>query len=196
MNRSQEWQVKQLKKTSYLAIGGLVLFLAFGIWYFVREEPLPVKQPEQASPASLPGITFSGSSVVEQQDGKTLWDLTADTIEMSSDSKTMRFVNPKGIYYETKEGKIEITGLRATMDTKTRDIVMEGNVKAVNSAGATFTADTIKYFSKDKKFFGTGNVVVTKEDTVATGDQIESDNNMEKIILKGKARVVKGGQKP
>mgnify|MGYP003586628721 CR=1 FL=1 len=187
-----------MKKTSYLAVAAMALFLLFGMWYFLREEPLPVKQPagEQNSQAAIPGITFSGNSIIEEQDGKKLWDLKADKIEVSADAKTITFFQLTGLYYQSPTETITITSKEAVMDTKTNEFVMKGEVKAVAADGKTFRADIIHYLKKENKFQGRGNVMLTKDDTIVTGNQIDSDSKFEKVIIKGNAQVIKGGKNP
>lgn len=70
---------------------------------------------------------------------------------------------------------------------------MSANVKATASDGGTFTANEVRWSSKEQKAYGSGNVVFTKEDTVITGDKIESDSNMEKVKVFGNAKVTQGG---
>ena len=93
-----------MKKTTYLAVASMALFLIFGLWYFLREEPLPVKQPaEQATTEKTPGITFSGNSIIEEKDGKLLWDLKADNIEVSPDSKVLTLFNLQATYHQSPD---------------------------------------------------------------------------------------------
>jgi lipopolysaccharide assembly outer membrane protein LptD (OstA) len=70
---------------------------------------------------------------------------------------------------------------------------MSVKVQATASDGTTFTANEARWSNTDQKVYGSGNVVLTKDDTVLTGDKIESDSNMEKIKVFGNAKVVKGG---
>ena len=185
-----------MKKTTYLAVAGMALFLIFGLWYFLREEPLPVKQPaaEQTTTEKTPGITFSGNSIIEEKDGKLLWELKADSIEVNPETKVLTLFNLQATYHQSPDNIIKITSKEAVMDTKTHDIVMKGAVNAVSSDGTTFQATELRYLNKQNKFHGTGNVVITKSDTIITGEQIESDNKMEKVTIRGNARAVKGGQ--
>lgn len=182
-----------MKKSTYLVIACLVAFLVGGVYYFVKEEaPESPKQAQEASePAAKP--FFTGNAIVEEQDGKRLWELTAETIEIDPNTKQARLVNIKGVFYQDKGGKIEITAPGAVMDTKTKDITMTGNVKAVSSDGATFTANEALWKGKDRMLFGTGGVTLTRDDTVIIGDKLESDANMEKVRVQGNARVIKGG---
>ena len=79
------------------------------------------------------------------------------------------------------------------MDSKTKNIVMTGKAQAVASDGATFSAQEIRWMGQQQRFYGTGDVLLTKDHTVMSGDNIESDANMAKIKVSGHAKVIEGG---
>lgn len=183
-----------MKKTTYLMIVCSALFLAGGLYYFFREEPLVVPKPaevEQAAPAST--LSYVGNSITEVKDGKPLWELQAETIEMDMTTQNTNMKNIKGTFYQANGAKIDITAPAAVLDNKTKDITMTGTVHAVASDGATFTAQEAHWLGQAERFYGSGNVVVTKDDAVMTGDNIESDATMAKIKVSGHAKIVKGG---
>lgn len=183
-----------MKKTSYLALALIGLMLVGGLYYFVRDEQVPVQPPvaQEAKSDNLPGIVFSGSSVIEHKDGLPLWELSAEKIE--ANTNIIIFTNPKAIYYQGQNGKTELTAKQATMDPKTKDIVMDGQVRAVTGDGALYTSDNLRYAAQDARFYGAGNVVLNRNGTILTGDRIESDNKFEKVQLRGNAKVLKGGE--
>ena len=184
-----------MKKTTYLMIACSVLFLVGGLYYFLKEEPLepPVPVPvEKVEPVSG-SVSYSGNSIKEEKDGKPLWDLAAETIEIDVTTKNVTMKNIKGTFYQADGGKVDITAPDAVLDSKTKDIMMTGKVQATASDGATFTAVETRWSGQQERFYGSGDVVVTKDDTVMTGDKIESDTTMKKIKVYGNAKVVTGG---
>lgn len=184
-----------MKKTSYLAIACIVLLLVGGIYYFVKDEAIIPSPPpaQEASGDSAAGLSYIGNSIVEERNGKRVWELIADNIEIDPQTKRAHLKNLKGIFYQDNGGKIEITSAQAELDTQTQDVVMEYEVKAVSSDGATFTARTARWDGKGRHFYGSNGIVFTRDDTIITGDKIDSDANMEKVKVQGNARVVKGG---
>ncbi len=184
-----------MNKSSYLAIACVVLLLVGGIYYFVKEEAISSSPPpaQEASSESPGGLSYVGNTIVEERDGKRVWELTADNIEVDSQTKHVRLKNLKGIFYQDNGGKIDITSAQAELDSQTQDVVMESEVKAISSNGATFTAQKARWDGKGRHFFGSDGIKFTRDDTVITGDKIDSDANMEKIKVQGNARVVKGG---
>lgn len=182
-----------MKKTTYAAIACVLLLMAGGLYYFLREEapaPPPVKETNSAPAAD---IQFSGSSIVEQDNGKKLWELSAETMQVEPKTQIVHLLNFKGTLYRENGAKIDVVARKADFDPKTRNITMEGDIKATSSDGTVFTAPLARWEAKDKMFYGNGGITLTREDTVLTGDQIETDADMEKTKVRGNARVVKGG---
>lgn len=184
-----------MKKTTYLAIACFVLFLAAGVWYFVKDEPLPPQVPPAETTNSLPAnITFSGSSIVEERNGKRLWELSAENIEVDAATKQVTLHNLKGIFYQPAGGKLEMTALAGTLDATTKDIIMEGQIVATATDGARLEAAQLRYISHQSRIFGSGGVAVTQQDTVLSGDNLESDTTLTKFKLTGNAKVLRGGK--
>jgi len=144
--------------------------------------------------ASAPAdITFSGSSIVEHKNGKKVWELISESSQVDPKTNQVQMINLKGIFYRDNGGRIELIARQALLDTKTNDIFLDGDVKAVSSEGAVFTAPLARWSTKEQHFYGSGGIVLTREDTVITGDTIDSDANMEKVKVQGNAHAVKGG---
>ena len=185
-----------MKKTTYLIIACSALFLASGLYYFLKDEPVLPKPPLQAVKVEQAAIlSYVGNLISEEKDGKPFWELGAETIEVDINTKNVNMKNIKGVFYQANGGKIEIVAPQAVMDSKTKEIVMRGKVQATASDGAAFTAQEMRWSGSQQRLFGSGAVLLTKEDTVMTGDNIESDINMEKIKVYGNAKLVKGGAK-
>lgn len=181
-----------MKKTIGIVIA-CVIILASGLYYFLKDEPLPSNPPEEPKSQQASKLSYLGNSITEEKDGKRLWELKAESMEIDVDTKNVQIKNLIGTFYQEKGGSIEITAPEAFLDSKTKEITMSVKVKATASDGGTFMANELRWSSKEQKAYGTGNVVFTKEDTVITGDKIESDSNMEKVKVFGNAKVVQGG---
>ncbi|MDT8903806.1 LPS export ABC transporter periplasmic protein LptC [Anaeroselena agilis] len=184
----------KLSKSTYRALACTLLIIAGGLYYFNREE-LPPPPTQEAKPAEVSAaVTFSGSSIVEQQDGKKQWEVTAESVQMNPDTNKARLVNFKAILYRADGSKLDLVGRQAEIDTKTRDIDMAGDIKAVSSSdGAVFTSATARWAAKERKFYGGGGITLTRYDTIVTGDRIEGDEQLERVKVMGNARVLKGG---
>ena len=184
-----------MQKNTYLALAALVLFLAFGVWYFVKDEPLPIKQPTaEVGTNPSANMTFAGSSIVEEKDGKRLWELSAEKIEVDPNTKTIYLHNLKALFYQPAGGTVEMIAHQGSLDSTTKNITMDGEIIATASDGSRLKAANLRYNAKENRIYGAGGVTVTKEDTVLTGDAIESDTNLAKVKISGNAKVTKGGK--
>jgi LPS export ABC transporter protein LptC len=183
-----------MKKTTGMVIVCILLLLASGLYYFLKDEPLPAAPPaEEPKAQEASTLSYVGNSITEEKDGKRLWELKAETIEIDSNTNNAQMKNVTGTFYQDKGGTIEIKAPEAFLDNKTKDITMPVKMEATSSDGGTFSANEARWSGKEQQFYGSGNIVVTKDDTVITGDKIESDTTMKKVKVYGNAKVIKGG---
>lgn len=183
-----------MSKNYYLAVACTLLVLAGGLYYFFRSEPAtPPRQTQEAKSDSTANITFTGNSIVEQQNGHKKWELTAESSQVDP-SKNQLFLNKfKGTLYKDDGGTIILTAPKARMDLKNRNIFLDGNIKAVSSDGTVFLAAKAEWSAKEQHFYGSGGITISRGDTVITGDKIDSDAKLEKVKVQGNAHAIKGG---
>jgi len=183
-----------MRDNTYWAIACILLILAGGLYYFFRSEPVaPPGQPQEAKSDSAANITFSGNSIVELQNGHKQWELTAESSKFNSDKNQLYLNKFKGTLYRDDGGTIVLTADKAQMNMKTRNIVLDGNIKAVSSDGTVFIAPKAEWSNQEKHFYGSGGITVTRGDTVITGEKIDSDAKLEKVRVQGNAHAIKGG---
>lgn len=177
-------------KKSVLLYGLIIgLIICGGLYYFLREETLEDTRRETV----VTRMAFSGSSLTEEQDGKRIWELTARVIEVDPKTRFVYMTDLKGLIYRTDGTKIDVTGKNAVVDPATRNMEIEGDVRMLGSDGPTFSAQKVRYIAKDRKIFASGGIRATKEDMVLTANEMETDDRFELIVVKGNARIVKGG---
>ena len=170
---------------------GLIIaaIVAGGLYYFLREEPLEDTKKESV----VSRMAFTGSNLTELQDGKKIWDLTARVMEVDPKTNWVYMTDMKGVLYRTDGTKIDVTGKNAVVDPKTRNVELSGGLEMKASDGPTFKADKGNFVAKDRKIFASGSVRATKDDYILTANELETDDKFEVIVVKGKARIVKGG---
>lgn len=180
-----------MNKTTYLTVAGIIILLVGGLYYFMKEEnpAPPVSQPAAQSQENK--FSFSGNTMVEEKDGKKIWEFSADAIEYDPATKQAGIKNIKAVFYQEDGGKVELTADQAVMDSETKDLSMEGSIKALASNGAVLSVKKLSYRGQERRFFGDGDVKLVKDDTVISGDRIESDDKFEKIKVAGHALVQK-----
>jgi LPS export ABC transporter protein LptC len=174
---------------------GIVFCLVAGmLYYFIKDDLIiPNTNKQEAAGDSANTLSYTGSTIVEEKDGKRQWELTADKIEIDPNTQNADLTNIKGVFYRENGGKIDLTAVHAVVDNKTHDIVLDGDIKAVSSDGAAFAAPKAKWANGDKHVYASGGVKLTRPDTVITGDEIDSDDNLEKVRVIGNAHIIRGG---
>ena len=163
--------------------------IAGGLYYFLREEPLTDTRQE----AVTTRMAFSGSKLTEDQDGKRIWELTARVMEVDPKTRWVYLTDLDGVLFRADGTHITVTAKNAVVDPQTRNLEMSGSINMKASDGPTFTAEKGRYVAKDRKIFATGSIRATKEDYVLTANELETDDKFDKIVVKGKASIVKGG---
>ena len=167
----------------------IALIICGGLYYFLREETLEDTPKESV----VSRMAFSGTSMVEEQDGQKLWELTARVMEVDAKTRWVYMTDMVGVLHRKDGTKIDFTAKNGIVDPKTRNIEMTGRIDMKASDGATFSADQGKYLAKDRKIFASGSIRATKEDMVLTANEMETDDRFEHIVVKGNARIIKGG---
>ncbi len=167
----------------------IALIICGGLYYFLREETLEDTRKESV----VSRMAFSGTSMVEEQDGQKLWELTARVMEVDAKTRWVYMTDMVGVLHRKDGTKIDFTAKNGIVDPQTRNIEMSGRIDMKASDGATFSADQGKYLAKDRKIFASGSIRATKEDMVLTANEMETDDRFEFIVVKGNARIIKGG---
>ncbi len=174
----------------YALIG--VLFIG-GLYYFFRPEPA---SPDAAAPGTppKPDILFEKTSLVEELDGKRLWELNAETISINAADKTAALTNVKGTFYRDDGSSVTMIAQKGIADTASKKVVLSGEVMAVSSSdGASFSAPQVRWAGELRWFFAEGGVKFIKDETVMTGEKLDSDVAMEQVKIYGNAKIVSGG---
>lgn len=182
------------KQRKYLAsIAVVVLVVGFVYWLFAEEAshipPATVTEENAAPP-----LSYIGNSIQEEKNGKKIWELNAEFIEVDQKTKNMLMKNIKGTFYQADNKTVTIEAPRAIYDVTNKNVMLSDGVQATSSDGAVLNADEV-IFDRDKEIFnGNGHVKLTRGDTIMTGDKLEAFEAFSKFRVTGNAHILKGGQ--
>lgn len=179
-----------MKLTTALSSVALIALLGGGMYYFLRAEPLPASQAPAASSPAQVAMTFADNKITEQADGKVVWELTAEAMAVDSVTQNVSMHKVQGTFYSDKGTTMTISSQEGSLDSKSRNVLLTGDVHAVASDGGDFTAPAALWQGQTKLFLGTGGVRVVKDTAVLTGDQLEGDSVLNKIKVSGHAHIV------
>lgn len=173
----------------------LVLFLmaATGlIVWAVTTVPAPQETQVQTSDSKV--MSFDGNTISEEKDGRKIWELTADHIEVDADTQNVKLENVVGHFYMQDGRTVDVQADTGGYDNETKDISISGSVAITTSDGAKLASDELKWTGKESMLAAIGHATVSKDDMQANGNRIESTDGFNKIKIIGKAHLVKGGE--
>lgn len=104
-----------------------VLIFALGWFIFLRPEIASLNKSAQTAGSSLQNITLTEFD----RDGKLLWEITSKRADYREDRKIADVEDVKGKFYRNGEPLMEATGDKGTIDQSTKEISLEGNIKAI-----------------------------------------------------------------
>ena len=175
-------------KTALISLVSIAL-LGGGIFYFLKSETPPPELSATDSKVKV-AMSFADNKITQEENGKILWELTAETIEVDSVTQNVVLHNVQGTFYSDQGTTLVITSHEGSLNSKTRDVLLTGDVHAVASDGGDLTAPELLWQEQTKLLLGNGGVKVVKDATTLTGDKLEGDSVLNKIKVFGHAQVV------
>jgi LPS export ABC transporter protein LptC len=167
-------------------------FAALVVWA-VATVPEPPAKPE-APVEENKVMRYDGNEISEEKNGRKIWDLTAEHIDVNIETRDAVLENLQGHFYAEDGRVVEVKASKGTYAEGTKDIVLSGNVEIKNSDGAQLNSDELRWDAQKEILAAIGNAKAVKEDMLATGDRIESSDGFNKIKISGKAYLRRGGE--
>ena len=168
-----------------LILGGIIAWL-------VTDTGAPpeskVKPPETAPHEVL------NTSLKEEKDGKKTWDLEIGSMIYDKDRDVNVLKGIKGTFYKEDGSSLILTADAGEIDMKTKSIVLTSNPAGAMSTGGTLKADTIRWINDKQQVEAEGNVIITKDDIIATAKKAIMETTIDQAKLLGEAKIRKGVQ--
>ena len=203
-----------------MAIIGSILFAALVIWVVETTPDAPDPHTKIEPPKEM---TYEGGTTIsEEKDGKTIWELTADKITVTLENQNAEFKNVVAKFYQDDGNMIQATAQNGSLHREQKNIYLDGKVAVESSDGkritceelqwnneehllsaignvdletedSKLTADRVDFDPGSNNAIATGRVKLNREDIKASGDRLETSNDFKKFLLTGNAHIVKGG---
>lgn len=138
-------------------------------------------------------MTYDGNKITETKDGKVIWEMTADSIEVVAETKLANMNNVKCKYY-TEDGKIAyLYGEKAVYNQANDDVDLMNDVKMLSTDGYVLNCNKVTWIAKKQKLNLDGEVKMKNipQRVQATGDKMEISENFNVFKVKGKAHMGK-----
>ena len=175
-----------------LIAAAIAAFAALVVWAVVTVPETPDLPDTPAE--SNKTMSYDGNEISEERNGRKIWDLTAEHIDVNIETRDAVLEKLQGHFYAEDGRVVEVKAGKGTYAEGTKDIVLSDNVEIKNSDGAQLTCDELRWDAQKEILAAIGNAKAVKEDMLATGDRIESSDGFNKIKISGKAHLRRGGE--
>ena len=170
--------------------GGAILLAGLIVWAVTTVPAIPQQTDE---PKGSRIMTYADNTLSEEHDGNTVWKMTAEQMNVDIDTNDTSMVKIDGTFYSDDGRTVTLRADEGRMDSKTRDIVLTGDIHAETSDGASLRAKELKWTAAERSLSAEGDAVLIRDDIRATGDRIVSSDQFQKFSVIGNAHIVKGG---
>lgn len=176
-----------------LLYGGVALLVALIMWAILTV-PNPPTADEVAKNAKK-FMEYSNQFIVEEKNGKKIWDITTEKSKVEIATNNAEFFNIVGHFYFNDGKKLEVKAAHGYYNDKTKDVTLDGGVRAVRSDGAVLTSDKFIWQGKKECMSAVGKAKLTKDDLLAEGDKLDGYNGLEEFKITGHAHIMRKKRK-
>jgi len=128
------------------------------------------------SPSAMADQRMGGIHLVESQQGLRDWELFAQSAEGSQGTGAWKLHQVKVLFYTKEKVEFTVTGDEGSIDSKSKDLSILGNVVTKSVNGYTFQTPSVFYSSQKR-------LIESPEDVTMRGPR---DNTGEGLLLKGR----------
>ena len=179
-----------MKNKANLIVLVFVALIAGLIFWAVRTVPQAPVQQELS--AEVKTMKYMDNTIKEEKNGVKLWELSAEEITVDPDTSNVTLQNISGKFYQTNGTVVSLKAPHAFYQVQEKNVKIDGGVATETSDGAKIDSQTLVWDGAAAKMTGEGNVRITKDDTIAVGDKIESMDGFQNFKLMGHAHITKG----
>ena len=212
----------RISTTAKFFIGILSAFFIGVVIWVVQTTPdeSDVPRPKIDPPKEM--IYEGGSTISEEKDGKTVWELSADKITVTIENQNAELRNVSAKFYQDDGKEISVRADNGTLHREQKNIYLDGKVVVEMNDGKKITcnemqwitdeakltaigsvtlndaetselkAERVEYFPASNQAVANGNVKFKHADLYASGDMLETQNDFKNFRVTGHARILKG----
>src|SRR6185437_4491787 len=113
-------------------------------------EPLPDLSPKSAANDGV-DQSLKGMHMIETQDGGKEWELWSETAVSLKAREILQLEKVKAVFFSDSGVTFTVTGNHGTVQTKSKDLRIEGDVVTHSSNGYVFRTERLDYESKNRE---------------------------------------------
>ncbi|MFI5339140.1 MAG: LPS export ABC transporter periplasmic protein LptC [Candidatus Methylomirabilales bacterium] len=135
---------------------------------------------------TAPEVTLRKIHMIETRQGAKLWELWADRAEVHErEGYTVLFREhrPVEIVLYSSQGQLTCTANRATVDTQTKDVRLEGGVIARSDQGTELRTEELRWLAASRRVQTDRPVMLSRGGLVSHGRGLEAETDLEQVRI-------------
>ena len=149
----------------------------------------PSSREHQGS--SVPDMKMTGFHLVETKDGAKLWEIwgdAAEVFEKEGVAKVKKISRQVAVTLYSEQGQLTSLSDRATLNMRTKDVRLDGNVTATAEPGSSLQTDSLDWSAQERRLFTRSPITLVKGGLLSRGVGMEAETNLERARLFGRVR--------
>ena len=149
----------------------------------------PVSQPPP--PTSRPEAKLTNFHLVESKGGAKLWEIWGDVAEVFEKQGVARVTKVSRqvtVVLHSGEEKLTSRSNKATINMRTKDVHLEGNVSATSEQGSILRTESLHWSAEDRRLYTPLAVTLEKGGLVSRGMGMEAETTLERVRFLGRVR--------
>lgn len=180
-----------VKKIKNILIIGILCVVAFwlGLYAFRTQKP-PTPVPKVSNAGTTPGnVGLQQIDFVQVKNGIKLWELKAEAVEYQQPKNVVSFKKVTLIYFPKDDKPVNLVGNLGSLDTKTKNIFIEGEVIISTSDGYELKVPSLYYREDTKEVSSEGDVSFKGPNIILDGQGMTMNLDSQKVWVKKKVRM-------
>jgi LPS export ABC transporter protein LptC len=179
---------KKLKNILVLGILGVMAFW-IGLYAFRTQKPA-TPPPQLLNTEGRPGeVGLQEINFVQVKDGVKLWELKAEAVEYQQPQNLVSFKKVILTYFPKGDQAIRLVGNLGKLDTKTKNIFLEGEVVISTPEGYELKVPSLYYRDDKREVFTEGSVNLKGPAILLDGLGMTMNLDSQKIQVEKKVRM-------
>ncbi len=158
---------------------------------------VPLPSRERGS-SSTPDAKVTGFHLVETRSGVKLWEIWGDLAEVFEKeglARVMKISQQVTVTLYSDQGKLTSRSDKATLNMRTKDVRLEGNVTATSEQGSSLQTQLLDWSAENRRLSTSSPVTLVKGGLVSRGVGMEAETNLERarLLSRVQSQVIRGG---
>ena len=133
-----------------------------------------------------PELSLQTVHMIETRAGSTVWEVRADHVEVNErEGVTVltRTIQPISIVFFSRQGQVTCLADRATLDLKSKDVLLAGGIVARSEQGVELRTESLKWLAASRRLRTEDSVTITRGGLVSQGRGLEAETDLERVRI-------------